>query len=243
MVLPQRVQHSVSSLRVVEPTTPSQMAPNSHRILQTSHRMFVTPATPYPMVRRSAGPHNLSQDMLEETVQPTNHIFPFPIGPSVTPVLLAPINKQVIIMREMANAFICPDTGTSLKHNELIKLLRYKICWMRSTSNESERLVQGIKRGIKGINTIKFIRSEDVQAGRKVTYGSFVVYIKAHKEETECTHLTVGGDQIEYPGNKSTRTTGITTGNLILNSTISTPGARFLVIKIIFLPKHPPRKV
>jgi hypothetical protein len=39
-----------------------------------------------------------------------------------------------------------------------------------------------------------------------VTYGSFVVDIKDHKEEKEMTRLTVGGDQIEYPGDKSTRT-------------------------------------
>jgi hypothetical protein len=44
-----------------------------------------------------------------------------------------------------------------------------------------------------------------------VTYGSFVVEIKDHKEEKERTRLTVGGDQIEYPGDKSTRTAGLTT--------------------------------
>jgi hypothetical protein len=31
-----------------------------------------------------------------------------------------------------------------------------------------------------------------------VTYGSFVVDIKNHKEEKERTRLTVGGNQIEY---------------------------------------------
>jgi hypothetical protein len=35
-----------------------------------------------------------------------------------------------------------------------------------------------------------------------VTYGLFVVDIKDHKEEKERTRLTVGGDQIEYPGYK-----------------------------------------
>jgi hypothetical protein len=110
------------------------------------------------MVRRSTGPHNLSQDMLEETVQQANHVFSLPVGPSVTPVLLTTTNEQVIIMPEMANAVICPDTGKSLKHSELITSLRYKIRWMRSTSNEIRRLDQGLKRGVKGANTIKFIR-------------------------------------------------------------------------------------
>jgi hypothetical protein len=65
-----------------------------------------------------------------------------------------------------------------------------------------------------------------------VTYGSFVVDIKDHKEEIERTRLTVGGDQIEYPGDKSTQTAGLTTAKILINSIISTPGAKFLVIDI-----------
>jgi hypothetical protein len=38
---------------------------------------------------------------------------------------------------------------------------------------------------------------------------TFVVDIKAHKVETERTRLTVGSDQIEYPGDKSTHTAGL----------------------------------
>jgi hypothetical protein len=153
--------------------------------------------------------------------------------PSNTPVIVQPTkNKQMIIMPEMANAVICPDTGKSLEHSELITLLRYKIRWMRSMAHEIGRLAQGLKREVKGTNTIRFIKREDASAVRKATYGSFVIDIKTHKEETERTRLTVGGDQIEYPGNKSTFTAGITKANMLFNSTISTPRARFLVIDI-----------
>jgi hypothetical protein len=65
-----------------------------------------------------------------------------------------------------------------------------------------------------------------------VTCGSFVVDIKDHKEEKERTRLTVGGDQIEYPGNNSTRTASLTTAKILINSVISTLGAKFLVIDI-----------
>jgi hypothetical protein len=65
-----------------------------------------------------------------------------------------------------------------------------------------------------------------------VTYGSFVVDIKDHKEEKERTRLTVGGDQIEYPGEKSTRTASLTTAKILINSVISTLGAKFIVIDI-----------
>jgi hypothetical protein len=58
-------------------------------------------------------------------------------------------NDSVIIMPEMENAVICPDTGKSLKHNELITKLRYRIKWMRSRANEINRLYN--------TNTIRFI--------------------------------------------------------------------------------------
>jgi hypothetical protein len=59
-----------------------------------------------------------------------------------------------------------------------------------------------------------------------------VVDIKEHQEERECTILTVGGNQIEYPGDKSTRTAGLTTAKILIKSVISTKGARFLVVDI-----------
>jgi hypothetical protein len=129
---------------------------------------------------------------------------------------------NIIIMPEMANAVICPDTGKSLKHNELITILRYRIKWMRSTANEINRLYN--------TNTIRFIQRSNIPKGRKVTYGSFVVDIKDHKEEKGRTRLTVGGDQIEYPGDKSTRTAGLTAEKILINSVISTMGAKFLFI-------------
>jgi hypothetical protein len=97
---------------------------------------------------------------------------------------------------------------------------------MKSTANEINRLFN--------TNTIRFIRRTDVPKGRKVTYGSFVVDIKDHKDEKEHTRLTVGGDQIEYPGDKSTRTAGLTTAKILINSVISTPNAKFLVIDVTF---------
>jgi hypothetical protein len=53
-----------------------------------------------------------------------------------------------------------------------------------------------------------------------------------HKDEKERTRLTVGGYQIEYPGETSTRTAGLTTAKILINSVISTKGAHFLVIDI-----------
>jgi hypothetical protein len=102
--------------------------------------------------------------------------------------------------------------------------MRYRIKLTRFTANETNRLYN--------TNTIIFIQRSSIPKGRKVTYRSFVVDIKDHKEETERTRLTIGGDQIEYPGDKSTRTASLTTSKILINSVISTMGAKFLVIDI-----------
>jgi hypothetical protein len=93
---------------------------------------------------------------------------------------------------------------------------------MRSTANEICRLYKS--------NTIRLIRRYNVSKGCEVTYGSFVVDIKENKEERDRTRLTVGGDQIEYPGDKSTRTAGLTIAKILINSIISTKGEICLVI-------------
>jgi hypothetical protein len=77
-------------------------------------------------------------------------------------------------MPKMANAVGCPETCKSLKHQELITKIRYKIKWMRSTADEINRLYN--------TNAIRFIRRSKIPKGRKLTYGSFVVDSKDHKE-------------------------------------------------------------
>jgi hypothetical protein len=206
---PPRVQNTVSPPRVAnttaqkmspQPNTSSQSTPNSHRRQKTPTKRAVTPPTLHVMVRSAAQHHNLSQDMIAKTISQANHFFSNQKRNNATKLSG---NNQIIILPEMANAVIFPEIGKSLKHQELITKLRYKIKWMRSTANEINRLYN--------TNTIRFIRRSNIPKGREVMYGSFVVDIKDHKEEKERTRLTVEGDQIEYPGDKSTQTAGLTT--------------------------------
>jgi hypothetical protein len=148
--------------------------------------------------------------MMAETINHAHHCFAISAQTKYT--RKPSDNTKVILLPEMANAVICPEAGKSLKHQELITKLRYKIKWMRSTENEINRLYNN--------NTIRFIHRSNIPKGRKVTYGSFVVDIKDHKEKKERTRLTVEGDQIEYTGDKSTRTAGLTTAKILTNSII-----------------------
>jgi hypothetical protein len=115
------------------------------------------------MVRRSAGQqYNLSQDMIAETINQANHCFSIPTNQGPKNTVKVNGNNQVMLLPEMANAVIFPETGKSLKHQELITKLRYKIKWMRSTANEINRLYN--------TNTIRFIRRSNIPKGRKVTW-------------------------------------------------------------------------
>ena len=60
------------------------------------------------------------------------------------------------------------ETITSLRHGP------EKDRWNRALSNEIGRLAQGNKYGIKGTDTIEFIRREHVPRDRDITYASFV---------------------------------------------------------------------
>ena len=58
-----------------------------------------------------------------------------------------------------------------------------------------------------------------------------------HKTEPDRTRLNVGGNLINCPGYVSTPTADTTTAKIVINSTISTPKAKYLVgdVKIFSL--------
>jgi hypothetical protein len=105
--------------------------------------------------------------------------------------------------------------------------------WQTSFANELGRLAQGVgTRMPSGTNTILFIKKSEIPVGRKATHGKLVCMVRPQKNETHRTRLTVGGDQINYPGDVSTPTADIVTAKLLINSVISTPGAAFICADI-----------
>ncbi len=59
-----------------------------------------------------------------------------------------------------------------------------------------------------------------------------VVNYSPKKDDPYQTRLTVGGDRINYTGDCGTPTANLLTIKLLLNSVVSTPGARFMTIDI-----------
>ena len=129
-----------------------------------------------------------------------------------------------------ANAIIDPDTGASMEYRHLMKSPKHATEWQKSFSNELGRLAQGIAGRETGTNTIFFITHDQVPPDRRkdVTYGRICVDYRPKKKEPNRTRLRVGGNLIDYPGDVSTPTADTTTAKLVINSTISTPNARYM---------------
>ena len=135
---------------------------------------------------------------------------------------------------ESAHAIFDEESGQMLKYRKLITHPKYKEAWTHSSANEFGRLAQGVGTRINGTNTIFFIGKHEVPADRRrdITYGKFVCEYKPNKTEKERTRFTVGGDKINYPGDCATPTGDLTLFKTMLNSVVSTPGARFMTLDI-----------
>jgi hypothetical protein len=128
-------------------------------------------------------------------------------------------------------AVIEDKIGNMLKYRHLVKNKSTRALWETSFANKIGKLFQGI-RHLKGTNTCFFIQKAQVLPDKRPTYGCIRCNFCPHKEEQHCTCLTVSGDRIEYPSHQSTPTADLTTAKLLINSTISTPGAIFLGIDL-----------
>ena len=67
---------------------------------------------------------------------------------------------------------------------------------------------------------------------KDVTYGSFNCDYKPNKEEKERTRLTARGDQINYPDDCGAPTADMTLFKILVNSIISTPNAKCIMMDI-----------
>ena len=129
-----------------------------------------------------------------------------------------------------AFAAMNPDTSLPAEYPELLRSSAGQI-WEDSCSDEIGRLAQGNSR-VKGTDTIFFIKHTDIPAGRRATYLRNVVTDRPQKANPARVRWTAGGDQVDYPGEVSTKTADLTTAKILLNSVVSTPGAKFMGIDL-----------
>jgi hypothetical protein len=134
--------------------------------------------------------------------------------------------------RECVQLIRNDETGEYLNYWQLIRDPKHKELWNTSAANEFGRLAQGVGRRVKAINTIFFICKNQVPKDRMkdVTYRSFSCDMKPKKTETHQTRLTAGGDRINYPEDVGTPTAEMTLVKTLLNSIISTKGAKCVML-------------
>jgi hypothetical protein len=124
-----------------------------------------------------------------------------------------------------------PVTGMRENYDQLKK--REPDRWNRSMANEMGRLAQGVGTRMKsGTDTTYFIKRNQVPKGKKVTYANAICDYRPLKDDPYRVRLTVGGDRLEYAGDASAPAASLLDSKLIFNSTISTPGAKFLTTDI-----------
>ena len=213
--------------RVVQPTQigtvqqPRVVATPKTTTLQKNQH--ATPTVTYNIPTPKNGPHIIPPD------DEINDDLVMMHDPISTPRYnLRSSNKKTT--QQHALAVLNQTTGSLENYPALIKG-KDKATWANAYGNDLCRLAQGMpgrKHGTDvGTNTIKFIPRSAIPSNKKVTYGKKECSIRPHKQETHCVRLTVGGDKLPYTGDTATQCASLTTAKILINSTISTPGARF----------------
>jgi hypothetical protein len=97
--------------------------------------------------------------------------------------------------------------------------------WMGAAENEFGRLFQGFG-DVEGMDVLEWIEKDLVPLSKVVTYARFTAAERAEKAERYRCRITGGGDRLTYEGDVSTKTAALETFKLLLNSVISTAGAK-----------------
>ena len=115
----------------------------------------------------------------------------------------------------------------------------YWVVWGKAYAKELGILYQGLPGVIDGTDTLDFINKDELpfDRHRDVNYGQIVCNYWEEKEGPYQAWLVVGGHRINYPGEVGTLTVDILILKLLLDSIVSTPGAKFFTadIRIFYL--------
>jgi hypothetical protein len=134
----------------------------------------------------------------------------------------------------MAGAVLDEETGDMLEYRQLIRHPEHQELWGAQHGKEIGRLAQGLPGIVEGTDTIEFITRKDIPADRQrdVTYAMIVCSVRPEKADPNRVRITIGGNRINYPGDVSTPSADLLTVKLLINSVISTKGAKFFTLDI-----------
>lgn len=100
--------------------------------------------------------------------------------------------------------------------------------WIKGGENEFGRLINGYG-GAEGMNVCEWVNWDSIPKDKAVTYARYTVAYRPKKiDEPYRVRITAGGDKLIYDGPVSTQVAGMETFKILLNSTISTEGAKMV---------------
>ena len=88
-------------------------------------------------------------------------------------------------LHELVNAVLDEETGEMLEYRDLLKHPMLGPDWQISGAYKFGQLAQSVGGRVKGTNTIKFIKKEDILLNqrRDVNYGRFVCKVRPEKSK------------------------------------------------------------
>jgi len=136
--------------------------------------------------------------------------------------------------QESANPVLDFNTGKLLEYCQLLWDPKHKEIWTKAGANEFDRLVQGVGGQIDRTNTIFFVHKHEIPQDRlkDVTYIKFVVSVCTEKDDPNRIRATLGGNLIHYPDDVGTPIANLLLIKKILNSVISSDGAKFATVDL-----------
>jgi hypothetical protein len=134
----------------------------------------------------------------------------------------------------MIGAVMDSDTGDMLEYRHLLKNPKYRETWSKAFGKEIGRLAQGQEGVVEGTDALHFIDYNEIPRDRRkdVTYARICADYRPEKSDPNRIRITVGGNLVNYPGDVGIKTADLLTVKLMLNSVISTPGAKFISMDI-----------
>ena len=135
---------------------------------------------------------------------------------------------------EMLNPVLDEDKVKLMEYRNLMKSPKYCQLYGTSYGKELGKIAQGMPGPVEGTDTIFFIDKSNVPTTRckDVTYVRIVVNYIPEKSYTCRMCLTIGNNQVNYPHDCGIPTSNLLIVKLLLNSVVSTPGAKFITVNI-----------
>ena len=164
------------------------------------------------------------------------------VASAITPAQAAQRRYPAKFLQSLAMPVLDKASGQSLQYCQLTKHPKFSHHWNTSFANELDPLCQGIGKGskgprqqrVEGTNTVRLIKFAEIPQDRRheICHSMVVCEVKPHKEDPNCTRITVTGSQIFYPGDVGTPTGSLDLVKLIINSVLLRRNARFVSFEI-----------